>query len=440
MEYIRQIMELEVSLQRNIMQAIQELESSYQGTMASKASSISNFDTKSIQEDRDRLAQKCHEAERQIALLHEEKSLLQQELNKLQREVEGYGSPKGTTIGDDGTSLGPMLPGSNRHNDLRRQIDALKEELLQTEAQRDDFKIKSMQLEEDLVILRLKLDESSVSELKIANHLTKKFMRKFILIYFDLQQAQSELSQLKDELDALREANDKLKVSEALISTYKKKLEDYSDLKRQVKQLEERNADLTEQTLHKEENVKKLSALKGEVELYKKEIQELHTRLDTEINKCVKIEFELTNSNAKLTALQREHENLVVERDTLLEQCDQMRCAEGMTTPVDGARNAISNELTLPAQREKIRLLEEENKALREGQGGQTALAQMLEDANQRSEKLREQLRVANQKILTLTAQTSSDGSESGKSGSGQLKESLENNEQKGNYHLIRVF
>lgn len=255
------------------------------------------------------------------------------------------------------------------------------------------------------------------------------------MFFLLLQQAQSELSQLKDELDALREANDKLKVSEALISTYKKKLEDYSDLKRQVKLLEERNVDLNQQTLHKEENVKKLSALKGEAELYKKEIQELHTRLDSEINKCVKIEFELNNSNAKLMAVQREYENMTVERDTLLEQCDQMRCAEGMTTPTDGARNAISNELTLPAQREKIRLLEEENKALREGQGGQTALTQMLEDANQRSEKLRDQLKVANQKIFTLTAQTGSDGSEVAKSA--QQKESLDNNEQKGLFDVV---
>lgn len=245
-----------------------------------------------------------------------------------------------------------------------------------------------------------------------------------------MQQAQSELSQLKDELDALREANDKLKVSEALISTYKKKLEDYSDLKRNLKQLEERNADLTQQTLHTEENVKKLSALKGQVELYKKEIQDLHTRLDTEINKCVKIEFELNNANTKLTALERENKSLMAERDSILEQCDQLRCTEGMPTPGDGVKNAISNELTLPAQREKIRLLEEENKALREGQGGQTALAQMLEDANQRSEKLREQLKQANQKILGLTAQAGIDVNEAGKSN--QQKESLESNDQKG--------
>lgn len=245
---------------------------------------------------------------------------------------------------------------------------------------------------------------------------------------------QDQLSQLQDELDALREANDKLKVSEALITTYKKKLEDYSDLKRQVKQLEDQNADYLQQNLHQEENVKKLSALKGQIELYKREIQELHEKLDSELNKCVKIEFELSNANAKVTALQRENENLACERDALLEQCDQLRCSEGMTAPVAGAKNAISNELTLPAQRERMRQLEEENKALREGQGGQTAMLEMLEDANQRSEKLREQLRAANQKILSLTAQTSGECEDANKSAA--TKEFFETNDQKGKPNL----
>lgn len=242
-----------------------------------------------------------------------------------------------------------------------------------------------------------------------------------------MQDAQNELAQLKDELDALREANDKLKAAEALINTYKKKFEDYSDLKRQIKQLEERNVDYMEQNLHQEENVKKLATLKGQVELYKKETQELHTRLDTEINKCVKVEFDLSNTTTKLTALQREYENVTIERDTLLEQYEQLRCAE--TLPITGTdtRNAISNELRLPAQREKIRLLEEENKALREGQGGQTAMAQMLDDSNQRADKLREQLRLANQKILSLTAQGGADASNDGT----KSKESLEANDSK---------
>lgn len=235
------------------------------------------------------------------------------------------------------------------------------------------------------------------------------------------------MAQLKDELDALREANDKLKVSEALITTYKKRLEDYSDLKRQIKQLEERNVDYMQQNIHQEENVKKMSTLKGQVELYKKEIQELHARLDSEIDKCVKNEFDLSNTTAKMTALQREYENITIERDTLLDQYEQLRCADPMPAASRETRNAISNELKIPAQRDKIRLLEEENKALREGQGSQTAMAQMLDDANTRAEKLREQLRVANQKILSLNAQ--SDGSDVTKSP--QQKESLDSSESK---------
>lgn len=185
-----------------------------------------------------------------------------------------------------------------------------------------------------------------------------------------------------------------------MINTYKKKLEDYSDLKRQVKQLEDQNVEYVQQVRQYEENIKKLSALKGQVDLYKKEIQELHSRLDTEINKTVKIEFELNKSNAQLMATQREKDALIAERDSLQEAYDQLSATHPMTDMA--GPNAISNELTLPGLREKIRLLEDENKALREGQGGQTALAQMLDDANQRSEKLREQLKAANQKILTL--------------------------------------
>lgn len=162
-------MELEESLQQNIMQAIQELEMTFQGNLASKGGvgslSISNFDVRFLQEDRDRLAQKCHEADRQIGLLHEEKQLLQQELSRLQKEVDSFENPRGSTlIGDDGASLGPAQPGSTRYNDMRRQLESLKEELQQAEAQRDDFKIKSFHLESEVAVLKTKLDDHNVRE------------------------------------------------------------------------------------------------------------------------------------------------------------------------------------------------------------------------------------------------------------------------------------
>lgn len=63
-EYITQIIESEESLQRDIMKAIQELENIWQGTSASRTSlSLPTFDAKILQDERDILAQKCHEAE-----------------------------------------------------------------------------------------------------------------------------------------------------------------------------------------------------------------------------------------------------------------------------------------------------------------------------------------------------------------------------------------
>lgn len=95
---------------------------------------------------------------------------------------------------------------------------------------------------------------------------------------------------------------------------------------------------------------------------------------------------------------------------------------------LDSFGNTMSKELQPTASIEKIQRLEVENKALREGQGGQTALMvcsvqlfynfiliikfllqQLLDDANKRNENLREQLKYANERILSLTHATQSD-------------------------------
>lgn len=173
----------------------------------------------------------------------------------------------------------------------------------------------------------------------------------------------------------LREATEKLKICESQLATYKKKLEEHTDLKRQLKLLEERSAEYLRQNIQLEEDGKRTSGLKGQVEAYKHEIQELHLRLDTEMSKTVKIEFELANVVAQLTSLKREKESLLLERDTLRDTIDELKCDEGLTGRAGNDNNTVSRELITPALKERIALLEAENKALREGQGGQTAVA-----------------------------------------------------------------
>lgn len=354
-DYITQIMDLEESLQRNIMQALQDLEEIWQGSggMASGRNSMTNVasaaaaagpETKQVQDER--LAQRCHDMEQQIAFHMEEKATLQLELLKYQKKLDQYENHV-TTLGDDGASLGPVQAGSARYNELRKQLDALKEDLLQAETARDDLKMKSSQQEREIVGLQMRLD--------------------------DVQATFAELAQLKDEIDVLREASDKLKICEAQLATYKKKLEDHNDLKRQVKLLEERSAEYLRQNLQFEDDQKRQSGLKGQIEAYKREIDELHLRLDTEMSKTVKVEFELSNVKAQLTSLKREKENLLIERDALRDTIDELKCTE--VTGTDGDSNNVSRELISPGMKDRIDMLEAENKALREGQGGQTALA-----------------------------------------------------------------
>lgn len=182
----------------------------------------------------------------------DEKFTQQQEFNKVQRALDKYQNST-TLIGDDGTSLGPAQPGSARYTELRRQHDALKDELIQAETTRDDFKIKSIQQQKEIHTLQAKVEE--------------------------LQHVASELAVLKDEIDVLREASEKLKICEAQLATYKKKSEKNEDLKRQIKMLEDRSAEYIQQNVQQEENIKKHSTLKSQVELYKKEIEELHAKL-----------------------------------------------------------------------------------------------------------------------------------------------------------------
>lgn len=395
--YITQIMEMEESVQRNIMKALQEIENIGGSSSARNSLNLSNEQAK---DDREILAQKCHEKDNKISILTDEKITLQQEISRLQKTLEKYENPG--LIGDDAMSLGNPMEGSQRYNELRKQVDTLKNDLLLSDTVKEDLKMKSSQQEVQISILQSKIE--------------------------DLTKASNELSQIKDEIDILREANEKTKIFETQLATYKKKLEDYNDVKRQLKQYEERSAEYLKQNIQYEEEAKKFNGLKGQVDLYKRELEELHTKLDSEMQKTVKAEFDLQVMQTKIAGLQRERDNLLSQRDVLQEKIDELRCNQsGIGEDEDSAN--ISRELFGNNLKEKVIRLEAENKALREGQGGQTALSDLLNDANQRNEKLREQLKISNQKVLLLTSQNVSDD-EKHKSGNIELRELCETRER----------
>ena len=84
------------------------------------------------------------------------------------------------------------------------------------------------------------------------------------------------------------------------------------------------------------------------------------------------VEFDLNVLQTKTSGIQRERDNFMNERDQLRETVDELQCNQ---SNAGDSPNNVSRELLGDSLKEKVQRLEVENKALREGQGGQAALA-----------------------------------------------------------------
>lgn len=385
-QYITRIMGMEEAVQQVIMQSIQELEGCMHGPRLSLGASL-NFESLDLGDNaqsqrllaelqiavdsRDQLAQRCHELDQQLSFLQEEKVSLIMENKKLQQRLEEF-----ENFEESGSSL--------KYSGLRKQVEALKDEMFKMETSRDDYRLKVELLEKEVLELQSKQE--------------------------DLQKAADEANHLKDEVDALRETADKVAKYELTIESYKKKMEDLSDLRRQVKMLEDKNMEYMQSNMEYEEEAKRSTVLRNHLELCKKQLAEIHRRLDEEINKSDKLELETKKMDAKLNAVQRERDRLIIERDALKEtneelKCTQLQAAENVTksSSVDAVTRT---EIISPEIKEKLLRLQHENKMLKLNQKGNEdklpSVQALLENSEERLNTLRGQNRKANQRIIEL--------------------------------------
>ncbi|EZA57765.1 hypothetical protein DMN91_003036 [Ooceraea biroi] len=377
-QYITKIMGMEETVQQAIMQSIQEL---------STSSSFVNFESLDVADGaqqrlyaelqatvdmKDLLAQKCHELDQQLSLLQEEKAALIVENKKLQERLDEFENPE-----ESGSIL--------KYSGLRKQVEALKDELFKVETFRDDYRLKVELLEKEVLELQSRQE--------------------------DLQKAADEANHLKDELDALRETADKVAKYEIMIESYKKKMEDMSDLKRQMKILEDKNVEYFQMKLDYEEEVKRTTMLRNHLDACKQQLTEVHHRLDEQSNKYDRLEFEGKKMETKLGALQRERDRLIVERDALKEtneelKCTQLQAAENMAKPSADSTSVAGTEMIPLEIKEKLLCLQMENKMLKVKQQGNEeklpSVQALLEDSEERLNTLRGQNRKANQRIMEL--------------------------------------
>lgn len=153
---------------------------------------------------------------------------------------------------------------------------------------------------------------------------------------------------LKDEIDVLKHTSDKVEKLESTIDSYKVKMEEMVDLKKQMKQMEENNTRYLEKIIGLEEDVKKISTLKSQIEMYKKKIQELHEQLLSDEMKSKKLEYEhkeveevhkQTEASLRLerdriqnelNRLKETHEQLLINSQTLQQGSGQSKLCQNM--------------------------------------------------------------------------------------------------------------
>lgn len=371
-QYITRIMGMEETVQRAIMQSIQELNFESLVEVTDGAQQRLYAELQATVAMKDQLAQRCYELDQQLSLLQEEKAALITENKKLQERLDEFENPE-----ESGSIL--------KYSGLRKQVEALKDELFKMETSKEDYRLKVELLEKEMLELQSRQE--------------------------DLQKAADEANHLKDEVDALRETTDKVTKYEIMIESYKKKMEDLIDLKRQMKILEDKNIEYLQTKLDYEEEAKRTIMLRNHLEVCKQQLTEVHHRLDEQSNKNDRLEFEGKKMEAKLGALQRERDRLIIERDALKEtneelKCTQLQAAENMAKPSADSTEVSGTEMIPLEVKEKLLCLQLEIKMLKMKLTGNEdklpSVQALLEDSEERLNTLRGQNRKANQRIMEL--------------------------------------
>ncbi|XP_059197062.1 protein Hook homolog 1 [Centropristis striata] len=389
-EYIQIIMTLEESVQHVVMTAIQELMS--KEMMAPFGGELSGDQEQQLKKaleeltellaEKEALAQRCQELDIQVAVLQEERNSLLAENDVLTDRANQL-----DTFDD------PSTPSGRKHSQLQQQLETLQEENFRLEAAKDDYRIHCEELEKQLIEVQHRNDElTSLAE---------------------------ESRALKDELDVLRNCSDRVVMLEASVDTYKRKLENLGDLKRQMKLLEENNMTYMHNTVSLEEELRKANAARAQLETYKRQVQELHKKVSEESRRADNLAYEMKKLEEKHETVMKEKERTIIERDSLKEINEELRCTQaqqhqlsqaGILPSGSPSHENLAAELLPTEYREKFIRLQHENKMLRVQQEECerekiAALQEQLEEAHKARSELDTENRLSQERISELQQQ-----------------------------------
>uniref|UniRef100_A0A8C5R1Q0 Hook microtubule tethering protein 1 n=1 Tax=Leptobrachium leishanense TaxID=445787 RepID=A0A8C5R1Q0_9ANUR len=346
-EHIQVIMTLEESVQHVVMTAIQELMSKDSLDLTSPDSPGDpeqqlKRTLESLQEaqaEKEELKQRCMELDLQVAALQEERNSLLDESKVQTEKVSQF---------DDFEEPSSVV--AKKYVQIQMQLEQIQEENFRLEAAKDDYRAHCEELQKQLIETQSRNDE--------------------------LARLAEESRALKDEIDILRVTADKASKLESTMETYRKKLEDLNDLRRQVKSLEDTNLMYMHNTVSLEEDLKKANAARAQLETYKRQVQDLQSKLSSESKRADNLAFEMKKLEEKQDTLLKEKERVIVQRDTLKETNEELRCSlmqqDSLNQSGDSSKinDNLAAELLPVEYREMFIRLQHENKMLRVQQEG----------------------------------------------------------------------
>lgn len=147
----------------------------------------------------------------------------------------------------------------------------------------------------------------------------------------DLQAKADESVKLKDQLDEYRHLADKNQRTENTIEKYKKKLEESSGLRLQLKDLESQNADLLQRNSSLEREYAKLVEFKPLMEDYKEQISQLNSRNASLTEEVTNLKYNADQSVLSVNALEEQRSKHEDELQALQERIEELELERGVS-------------------------------------------------------------------------------------------------------------
>ncbi|XP_032821833.1 protein Hook homolog 3-like [Petromyzon marinus] len=344
-EHIENIMQLEESVQHVVMAAIQEL-LSREGMGPSVSMSAADLEalenelkrsTDALQEteaEKAEITQRCHVLDQQASALLEERNALLAENEALVERLHML------EAGEDCVDGGPGSSSRRGLLHVQAQLEELREENFRLEAAKDECRIQNEQLHRELLDAQEKnVEMSSLVE---------------------------ETQILKDEMDILRHSSSRVAQLEGTVESYRRRLEELGELRRQVRLLEERNEVSLTRALGLEDELRRANATRAQLEISRTQAMELQSQLQIALRRVDQAELELKSLSEKHDALLQEKGRLVLERDALREENDELHCSQlhSQAASSMGPGDSLAGEILPLDVQEQVAGLQSEKRAL----------------------------------------------------------------------------